>query len=160
MKNSSLTQPRRWWWLPVVAAMLLTTSCREDYFLDEEEPGWLGASIYDYLKSQGDYKYYVKMIDELEYAEILAKTGSKTLFVVNDATFEDFFNSENAWNVSSYEQLTTEQKEMILYSQMLNNVFFSHMLGDIPSTDINKEPEGGMCIRRVTATPVLAKLTS
>ena len=72
--------------MPVVAAMLLTTSCREDYFLDEEEPGWLGASIYDYLKSQGDYKYYVKMIDELEYAEILAKTGSKTLFVVNDAT--------------------------------------------------------------------------
>ena len=160
MKNSSLTQPRRWWWLPVVAAMLLTTSCREDYFLDEEEPGWLGASIYDYLKSQGDYKYYVKLIDELKYDEILAKTGSKTLFVVNDATFEDFFNSENAWNVSSYEQLTYDQKVMILYSQMLNNVFFSHMLGDIPSTDINKEPEGGMCIRRVTATPVLAKLTS
>lgn len=155
MKDISVKQPWKGWLLiPIMVSMVLTTSCREDYFLDEEEPGWLGESIYDYLKSQGDYTYYVQLIDELGYTDILSKTGSKTLFVVDDVTFEDFFKSENAWGVSSYKELTESQKEMILYSQMLNNVFFSHMLGDIPSTDINKNPEGGRCIRRVTATPI------
>ena len=73
--------------LPVVVSMLLTTSCREDYYLDEEEPTWLGESIYDFLKENGEYDYFVRLIDDLDYAEVLSKTGSKTLFVVDDATF-------------------------------------------------------------------------
>ncbi len=128
MKNSSLTQPRRWWWLPVVAAMLLTTSCREDYYLDEEEPTWLGESIYGFLKEEGTYSYFVRLIDDLDYTEVLSKTGSKTLFVVDDATFDAFFK-ENEWGVSSYEQLSESQKKMLLNSSMLNNVYFSDMLG-------------------------------
>lgn len=95
--------------LPVVASMLLTTSCREDYYLDEEEPVWLGGSIYDFLKEEGKYDYFVRLIDDLDYAEVLSKTGSKTLFVVDDATF-DAFLSNNDWGVSSYEQLSDSHK--------------------------------------------------
>lgn len=154
MKNDQRNHLKKWWFcVPIVTALFLTTSCREDYILDEQEPEWLGQSIYDYLKSEGNYKTYVRLIDDLAYTEILSKTGSKTLFVVDDATFDAFFNSPNAWNVSSYDELDDFQKTMILYSQMLNNVFYSHMLGDIPSTDINKNPEDGMCIRRNTAAP-------
>ena len=91
--------------LPVVVSMLLTTSCREDYYLDEEEPTWLGESIYDFLKENGEYDYFVRLIDDLDYAEVLSKTGSKTLFVVDDATFDEFFRA-NDWGVSSYEQLS------------------------------------------------------
>ena len=79
--------------LPVVATMLLATSCREDYYLDEEEPTWLGESIYDFLNEDGKYTYFVRLIEDLDYAEVLAKTGSKTLFVVDDATFDAFFKS-------------------------------------------------------------------
>ena len=129
MKNNSVKQPRRWWLLlPMLASVLLTTSCREDYYLDEEEPTWLGESIYDFLKEDGEYDYFVRLIDDLDYAEVLSKTGSKTLFVVDDATF-DAFLSNNEWGVSSYEQLSLSQKKLLLNSSMLNNVYFSDMLG-------------------------------
>lgn len=155
MKNNRKNHLKRWWFcVPIAMALCLTTSCREDYILDEQEPTWLGASIYDYLKTNGNYTYYVRLIDDLGYTDVLSKTGSKTLFVVDDVTFGEFFGS-NKWNVKNYEELSQSQKAQILYSLMLNNVFFSHMLGDIPSTDINENPEGGMCIRRNTAVPTV-----
>lgn len=152
MKNSSEKQPRRWWLLlPVVASMLLTTSCREDYYLDEEEPTWLGESIYDFLKEDGGYDYFVRLIEDLDYAEVLSKTGSKTLFVVNDATFDDFFKS-NDWGVSSYEQLSDSQKKMLLNSSMLNNVYFSDMLG------LGNGRVEGQTLRRTSAVSIYDNL--
>lgn len=131
MKNKFKNQPRRWWLLlPVMASCFLFTSCREDYYLDEEEPTWLGESIYQFLNDRGTYSYFVRLIDDLDYTEVLSKTGSKTLFVVDDATFDAFFNDENnAWGVSSYEQLSESHKKQLLNSAMLNNVYFSDMLG-------------------------------
>ena len=131
MKNKSGRTTRRWWPLvPMVVSCLLCISCKEDYFLDEEEPTWLGESIYEFLKEAGTYNYFVRLIDDLDYTEVLSKTGSKTLFVVDDATFDAFFNDEdNAWGVSSYEQLSESHKKMLLNSSMLNNVYFSDMLG-------------------------------
>lgn len=114
--------------MPLVASCLFYTSCREDYYLDEEEPTWLGESIYGFLKEKGTYNYFVRLIDDLDYTEVLSKTGSKTLFVVDDATFDAFFK-ENEWGVSSYEQLSESQKKVLLNSSMLNNVYFSDMLG-------------------------------
>ncbi|MBR4996443.1 MAG: hypothetical protein IKY84_01020 [Bacteroidaceae bacterium] len=148
MKNNSEKQPRRWWLLlPVMAAMLLTTSCREDYYLDEEEPSWLGESIYDFLNEDGKYTYYVRLIEDLDYAEVLAKTGSKTLFVVDDATFDAFFKA-NDWGVESYEQLSLSHKKLLLNSSMLNNVYFSDMLG------LGAGREEGQTLRRVTAVSI------
>jgi len=153
MKNNSVKQPRRWWLLvPVMASMLLTTSCREDYYLDEEEPTWLGGSIYDFLKEEGKYDYFVRLIDDLDYAEVLSKTGSKTLFVVDDATF-DAFLSNNDWGVSSYEQLSDSHKKLLLNSSMLNNVYFSDMLG------YGAGREEGQTIRRTSAVSIYDNLT-
>ena len=137
--------------LPVVASMLLTTSCREDYYLDEEEPAWLGGSIYDFLKEEGKYDYFVRLIDDLDYAEVLSKTGSKTLFVVDDATF-DAFLSNNDWGVSSYEQLSDSHKKLLLNSSMLNNVYFSDMLG------YGADRVEGRTIRRTSAVSIYDNL--
>ena len=51
----------------------------EGYDLAENDPDWLGSSIYDYLRSEGNYSNVVRMIDDLGYSDVLAKTGSKTL---------------------------------------------------------------------------------
>ena len=53
-------------------------SCKDDYKLDDGNPSWLGSSIYEYLQTQGNYKNFVNLIDDLDYAEVLSKTGSKT----------------------------------------------------------------------------------
>ena len=128
MKNSSKKTAQRWWLLPMMVACVLCTSCREDYYLDEKEPTWLGESIYEFLDEEGTYTYFVRLINDLDYTEVLSKTGSKTLFVVDDATFDAFF-ANNAWGVSSYDELSDSHKKLLLNSSMLNNVYFSDMLG-------------------------------
>lgn len=150
MKHNPKAHHGRWWLLmPMLVSVMLCVSCREDYIYDEQEPEWLGESIYDYLVEQGNYTYYVRMIDELDYKDVLSKTGSKTLFVVNDKAFEEFFKlGNNEWGVTSYEQLSRDQKNLILFSSMLNNVFFSDMLGDAPGGEPQNE---GMSVRRTSA---------
>ena len=127
-----------------VAALLMTTACHESYILDEQEPEWLGNSIYDYLNEQGCYTHFVHLIDDLHYDEVLQRTGSKTLFVVDDATFDDFFR-DNEWGVHSYGDLTLAQKKLLLNSNMLNNVYYTDMLAR------TQGPVEGKCVRRTTA---------
>ena len=60
------------------------SSCEDDYFYDDREPNWLGASIYDFLlegSTGHSYNNFVELIDSLGEKETLAHTGSKTLFV-------------------------------------------------------------------------------
>lgn len=122
-------------------------SCKEDYYYDEKEPEWLGASIYDYLKKQGSYKYYVNLIDDVGYTEVLAKTGSKTLFVANDAAFEKFFQN-NPWGVTGYNKLTLAQKKLILFYGMLDNAYLIETLANYYSgTNLVM----GTALRRETA---------
>ena len=63
-------------------------SCTDEYDLDERTPEGWGASIYSWLDDQGNYTNTVRMIEELGYKEVLAKTGSKTLFVANDEAYD------------------------------------------------------------------------
>ena len=114
----------------------------------ETTPSWLGSSIYAELNERGVFSNYVKLIDDLDYAEVLAKTGSKTLFVADDEAFEKFF-SENgagvngeAWkNATSYESLTAAQKRILLYSSMIDNAYLMELLPNLPgagdASDVN-----------------------
>ena len=86
-----------------------TYSCTDEYELDDKSPSWLNASIYAYSQTNGNYKNFVKLIDDMEYAEVLDKTGSKTLFVADDDAFAEFYKS-NPWGVASYNELTKSQK--------------------------------------------------
>ena len=120
-------------------------SACEGYDLAKEEPSWLGASIYDYLKDEGNYTNLVRMIDDLGYKEVLAKTGSKTLFVADDDAFNRFYQN-NTWGVRSYEGLTLAQKKLLLYGSMINN---SCQVAYLSSSE---GPIEGDCMRRLTAT--------
>lgn len=152
MKHNPKTHHGRWWLLmPMLVSVMLCVSCREDYIYDEQEPEWLGESIYDFLVEEGKYSNFIRLIEDLKYKDVLQRTGSKTLFVVDDATFESFLRN-NEWGVSSYQELSQMQKEQLLYSSMLDNVYFSEMLGDAPG------PQKGMTIRRNSSLRVAHKL--
>ena len=141
----------------LVAMMMLfiggsLQSCKDwldDYPYDDPgDPEWLGASIYDFLKegtANHTYSNFVAIIDSLGEKEALAHTGSKTLFVADDAAFERFFNNgNNVWGVTSVGEMTTAQMKMILYGSMLDNAMLLDMLAST-GTEINDE---GTCLRR------------
>ncbi|MCA1744200.1 MAG: fasciclin domain-containing protein [Bacteroidales bacterium] len=121
-------------------------SCDDDYVYDEMEPEWLGESIYDYLVEQGNYTSYVRLIDDIGYASVLAKTGSKTLFVTDDAAFERFYQN-NPWGVSGYEDLSLSQKKLILNFGMIDNAYLIETLANYYWGGLQE----GTAIRRNTA---------
>lgn len=140
--------------LCVVSVAGAVTSCADDYKWDNENPSWLGSSIYEYLQADGNYQNFVRLIDDMEYAEVLGKTGSKTLFVADDKAFEKFYQ-DNPWGVKSYEELTWSQRELLLFSAMINNAYLLEMMSSTPAgSGDNDEPVKGQCLRRETATDV------
>ena len=96
MNNKRQTCKRSRQWMLAVAGVLLgsawLSSCSQ-YDLDEKTPEGWGSSIYSWLDEQGNYTNTVRMINDLGYKEVLAKTGSKTLFVADDAAYERFFHN-------------------------------------------------------------------
>ncbi len=108
------------------AAAFGAYSCTDKYDLDTEQPDGLN-SIYGYLQEQGNYNVCLQLINDLGEAEVLSKTGSKTMFVADDNAFKDFF-SNNTWNVRKYEDLTLAQKKILLYSAMIDNPYSTSML--------------------------------
>ncbi len=133
----------RWVGMALIAAGGL--SACDGYDLAKEEPSWLGSSIYDCLKDDGNYTNMVRLIDDLGYTDVLAKTGSKTLFVADDGAFGRFYQN-NTWGVRNYEGLSTAQKKLILYGSMINN---SCQVAYLSSSE---GPTEGDCMRRLTAT--------
>lgn len=128
-------------------------SCQDDYDLPKEEPKWLGASIYDFLKTGSpghSYSNYVELIDSLGEKETLAHTGSKTLFVADDAAFERFFE-DNPWGVKSISEMSKSQMRYLFYNSMLDNALLLDML----SSSGPKEDDEGKILRRTTSYPVI-----
>lgn len=132
------------WLCAAVIAMGGLSAC-DGYDLAKEDPSWLGSSIYDYLQSEGKYTNTVQLIDDLGYAEVLAKTGSKTLFVADDDAYARFFQN-NRWGVGKYSDLTMAQKKLLLFGSMINN---SCQVAYLSSSE---GPTEGDCMRRLTAT--------
>ena len=136
----------------VLGAMLafgLAGAACSGYDLDEREPDTLGGSqsIYGYLSAQPGYTNMVRLIDDLNYREVLDKTGSKTLFVADDDAFGRFF-SHNEWGVKSYEGLSLAQKKMLLFGSMIDN---SYQVQALSSTE---GPIEGNCMRRQSSLSI------
>lgn len=140
------------------------TACSDDYDLDDpgNYPSWLGNSIYDELKNPnsqtltGTFNNYVKLIEDLGYAETLGKTGSKTIFPANDEAFARFF-ANNTWGVSKYEDLTEAQKKLLLYNSMLDNAILVEMLSNISIGENNVA--SGIAMKHQTAASVIDTIT-
>ena len=123
-------------------------SCSEKEEL-MDEPAWLGNSIYERLQEDGNYKYTLCLIDDLGQTEVLSKTGSKTLFVASDDTYEQFFRQNN-WGARKYEDLTAAQKKLLFNSSMVNNAYLVELLSNVSGNP----PLQGQCMRRETAASV------
>lgn len=130
-------------------AMGLLSSC-DGYDLAEKTPDWLGSSVYDYLNDDGNYTNMVRIIDDLNYKDVLAKTGSKTLFVANDEAFDRFYKN-NSWGVKSYGDLSPAQKKLLLYGSMINNSCQVAYLSSSEAADESSLPVEGDCMRRLTS---------
>lgn len=129
-------------------AGLMTACVDKNEAVDaDSKPEWLGGSIYQELKNpqylKGTFTNYLRLIDDLDYAETLDRTGSKTVFPANDEAFERFFKS-NEWGVSSYEDLSVSQKQQLLYSSMLDNAMLLNMLSNVsdPNGTLSKVRKG------------------
>ncbi len=129
--------------------MIFGVACTDDYIYPDEEPEWLGASIYDYLKDQGNFDNYVRLIEDTGYEPILGRTGSKTLFVANDDAFDRFYNS-NEWGVSSYDELSMAQKLLILKFGMIDNAYLIETLANYNNNGLVY----GAAFRRKTSSSV------
>ena len=146
-----------------LATIFGVTSCRPDYDLDKRFPEWLGTSIFETLQegfkdtiTGKEYKFetYVKLIQDLDQEKILAKTGSKTLFVADDEAFARFFGPNCPFKKAdgtpcqSYNDLSVAQKTMILKGSMLNNVYQVAMLSS------SEGPKLGDCMRRLSSSSI------
>ena len=145
-------------------------ACTDDYKLDDPDnyPSWLGGSIYDAMKHpenltnaqgsvlQGTFTNYLRLIDDLGYAETLAKTGSKTVFPANDEAFDRFYAS-NPWGVRRYEDLTDAMKKQLLYASMLDNAILVEMLSNI--SDGATAVMQGQAMKHTTGANVIDTIT-
>ena len=142
------TSAKAFFALVLLAGSGLTQSCTQDVL--EGQPSWLGNSIYEQLQNYGNYGYTIRLIDDLGQTAVLNRTGSKTLFVADDAAFDEFFKS-NDWGVRRYEDLSTGQKKILLNSAMINNAYLIELLSNLQGNP----PQEGLCMRRETAVSVL-----
>ena len=144
--------------LPLLGAALLTlplsllTSCDKDELNDE--PAWLGNSIYERLAEDGNYGYTLRLIDDLGQTQVLRQTGSKTLFVADDAVYDAFF-AKNDWGVRKYDDLSAAQKKLLLNSAMVNNAYLVELLSNVSGNP----PLQGQCMRRETAASVFDSIS-
>ena len=126
-------------------------SCKEDDLILTGQPGWLGNSIYERLQDEGNYKYTLRLIDDLGEKEVLSHTGSRTLFVASDSAYDAWFK-KNGWNVSKYEDLNVAQKKLLLKNSMISNAYLLELMSNQKATSDAATPEWGRTMRRETSS--------
>lgn len=148
------------------------SACQDEYTLDDAKPVWLNSSIYETLESNGSYKNYLRLIadpdvntgesSESSLVQILSKTGSKTVFAANDQAWQKFFDANrnlpetNPWhNAQSYEQLSRNQKKLLLHTSMLNNAIVMENL----ASSSGSTPMRGQYLRRYTDIEAVDSVT-
>ena len=100
-------------------------SCKDESLY--EEPAWLGNSIYERLEEEGSYTYTLRLIDSLGLTDVFRQTGSKTLFVTDDETYDAYFASKGI----TFEDLSQSQIKMLLNSA---TVSYTHLT--LPTSDL------------------------
>ncbi len=157
MKNSVLKRRIASMAVPVCTALFIggaLTSCEDDLLTGQ--PSWLGQSIYEELESRGNFTETLKLINaqDEDYASVLKKTGSKTIFVADDDAWAAFYQN-NPWGVTSLESMTDAQKKLIFKSNMINSAYLVELLGNIPSQSSTSDPIEGSCMRRATSVDLM-----
>ena len=122
-------------------------SCSDDILTGQ--PSWLGNSIYEELQEDGNYTVTLRLIDDLGLHDQMSKTGSLTIFVADDATYDQWFKT-NKWGARSYGALSLAQKKTLLNNSIVNNAYLIELLSNVSGDP----PETGLAMRRPTASSV------
>ncbi len=132
----------------------MCVACEDDLLVGT--PSWLGESIYDELEQRGDFTETLKLINaqDEDYASVLQKTGSKTLFVAADSAWETFYKN-NTWGITSIESMTDAQKKLLFKANMINSAYLVELLGNIPSESSTSDPIEGSCMRRSNSVDIM-----
>lgn len=130
--------------LMLVSLIVIFGSCKDPYNYDDEEPSWLGSSIYDYLEEDGNFTYFTRIIDSCNYTEVLAKTGSKTMFVCRDSAFEAYF-ADNEDGITCFEDFNRSMLNRIMEYSIVNDANLIELL----SSDVGYVE--GQVMRRATS---------
>ena len=139
----------------MVLTMLSLSSCRDDYAYDNEEPTWLGANVYEWLKADGHYTTYLTLIDRLGLDGTLARTGSKTLFPATDEAYARYFSAQGL-NGSSpsviAKGLSRAEASYLFNASMLNMAYLDNMLANVPNSNSDDDGEGMAVLRNASST--------
>lgn len=82
-----------------------------------EDPPWLGGSSIETLEGRGNYTIFLRLMERADYTDPITKQLF-TLFVPDDAAFEEYFASVG---VSSVEDLTDEEARQLFTLHVLRN---------------------------------------
>ncbi len=157
MKNSILKRRITRFLRYSLALLLLgavTVSCQDDLLVGT--PSWLGESIYDELEQRGNFTETLKLINaqDEDYASVLQKTGSKTLFVADDEAWQRFY-ANNTWGITSIDNMTEAQKKLLFKANMISSAYLVELLGNIPSESYDSDPIEGSCMRRANSVDIM-----
>ena len=150
----------------LMAACGLTYACSDQFIYDDQRPDWLNTSIYESLEKSGNFTTYLRLLADEDVnpkndasrnlTDELKKTGSKTVFVADDAAWEAFFKKNatlpesNPWHyATSYENLSVAQKKLMIHTSMLNNAIVMENLASSEASGDNS-PTRGEYMRRFT----------
>lgn len=151
----------------------LSWSCKDEYTLDDEKPGWLNSSIFEGLEEKGNFTQYLRLLQDEDVnpknarplKEVLSRTGSKTVFVANDEAWDAFYKRnaslpvDNPWhNATSYDRLTQAQKKLLIHSSMLNNAIVMENLASSDGSGTTR-PIRGEYMRRYTDVMLTDSIT-
>ncbi|MBO7069222.1 MAG: hypothetical protein J6W52_11215 [Bacteroidaceae bacterium] len=149
----------------LMAACGLMYACSDDFVLDDSKPDWLNESIYESLEKSGNFTTYLRLLADKDVnpanarplTEELSRTGSKTVFVADDAAWEAFFKKNatlpesDPWHyATSYEKLSVAQKKLLIHTSMLNNAIVMENLASSEAKNDNESPTRGEYMRRFT----------
>jgi len=111
---------KRFMWLSLAALLALgmfgITGCeqgRERY----EDPPWLGGSTIETLEKLGNYTIFLELMEKANYRDPIEKQLF-TLFVPDDAAFQEYFNTAG---ISSVEDMSEEEARVLFTLHVLRN---------------------------------------
>ena len=133
----------------------MLVACKDDYPYDSEEPKWLGANVYDWLQTNGQYSTYLALVDRLDLSGTLARTGSKTLFPANDDAYARYFQQQGLTGGSPLDivgSLSRSEANYLFNASMLNMAFLDNMLANVPNSNSDDDGEGSAVVRDASAS--------
>lgn len=102
----------------LLIVLFLWMGCKEENKERFETPPWLGGSSIKTLEDEGNYTEFLRLMDKANYREPISKQLF-TLFVPNDAAFEQFFKSYP--NKDSVGDLTDDEAVQLFTLHVLRN---------------------------------------